>query len=169
VALTKEQRAAISRANGAKSRGPKTVEGKAISSRNALKTGLLSKKFIIPELESEAEFSKFSLGIRRHYKPKNNLEALVVDRVTTLLWRLRRIGLEEAIRASEENERHSFVKSPSYCGKLDDIDKLTIIEERLSRQLQQAMKELTRLQAAAAEEEKSHALLPSIDITLNRE
>ena len=37
--LTQEQRAAINRANAQKSTGPKTEEGKAKSSRNAIKTG----------------------------------------------------------------------------------------------------------------------------------
>jgi hypothetical protein len=148
MGLTKEQRAAISRANGAKSRGPKTIEGKAISSRNALKTGLTAKKFIIPELESEAELHRFSLYMRKHYQPQNIEEALWVDRITAVLWRLRRLNLEMTLRASQHNERHSYVTA-SYCGNLDDLDKLTIIEERLCKQLQQAIKELDKVRTAS--------------------
>ena len=148
MALTKDQRAAISRANGAKSRGPKTFEGKAISSRNALKTGLTAKKFIIPELESEAELHRFTLVMRKHYQPQNIEEALWVDRITAVLWRLRRINLETTLRANQYNERHEYVKA-SYCGNLEDLDKLTIIEERLCKQLQQAIKELDKVKAAS--------------------
>lgn len=159
MALTKEQRAAISRANGAKSRGPKTPQGKAISSRNALRAGFTAKKFIIPELESEQEFHRFGLMLRKHYKPKNIEEALCVDRIIVVLWRLRRVNLEMTIRANEHNERHSFV-STSYFGNLEDLDKLTSIEEKLSRQHQQLMKELHRLQGTSVEEETGISPLP---------
>ena len=159
MSLTKEQRAAISRANGAKSRGPKTPQGKAVSSRNALKAGFTAKKFIIPELESEQEFDRFSLMLRKHYKPRNIEEALCVDRMIVVLWRLRRVNLEMTIRANEYNERHSFVSS-SYFGNLDDLDKLTTIEEKLSRQQQQLTKELNRLQGTSVEEETGTSPLP---------
>lgn len=168
MALTKEQRAAISRANGAKSRGPKTPEGKAISSRNALKAGFTAKKFIIPELESDQEFHRFSLLFRRHYNPQNIAEALCVDRIIMVLWKIRRVNLEITLRASEHNERHSFVSS-SYVGNLDDLDKLTTIEERLSRQHQQLTKELTRLQGRSVEKVDSLPSLPAINIRLTEE
>src|SRR5215470_1683233 len=41
--LTKEQRAEVSRRNGAKSQGPVTAAGKLRSSRNALKTACTAK------------------------------------------------------------------------------------------------------------------------------
>ena len=159
MALTKEQRAAISRANGAKSRGPKTPQGKAVSSRNALKAGFTAKKFIIPELESEQEFDRFSLMLRKHHRPRNIEEALCVDRMIVVLWRIRRVNLEMTIRANDYNERHSFVSS-SYLGNLEDVEKLTTIEEKLSRQHQQLTKELNRLQGASVEQETGTSPLP---------
>src|SRR5438309_894549 len=41
--LTPEQRAEISRTNGARSRGPKSHAGKSVSRRNSLKDGFYSK------------------------------------------------------------------------------------------------------------------------------
>jgi hypothetical protein len=40
-------RAAASRQNGARSRGPKTAEGKARSAQNALKHGLCARRFVV--------------------------------------------------------------------------------------------------------------------------
>ena len=50
-------RAAASRRNGAKSRGPKTPEGKARSAQNALKHGLRAQKCIVLPSENAAEFA----------------------------------------------------------------------------------------------------------------
>jgi hypothetical protein len=50
-------RAAASRRNGAKSRGPKTAEGKARSSQNALKHGFRAQKFVVVGDEDPKEFA----------------------------------------------------------------------------------------------------------------
>ena len=49
-------RAAASRRNGAKSRGPKTPEGKARSAQNALKHGLRAEKFVLLHDEDAGAF-----------------------------------------------------------------------------------------------------------------
>jgi hypothetical protein len=48
-------RAQESRRNGAKSRGPKTLEGKARSAQNALKHGLRAEKYVVLPEEDAAE------------------------------------------------------------------------------------------------------------------
>jgi hypothetical protein len=50
-------RAEASRRNGARSRGPKTPEGKARSAQNALKHGLRAQKFVVVGDEKAAEFA----------------------------------------------------------------------------------------------------------------
>jgi hypothetical protein len=50
-------RALASRKNGAKSRGPRTVAGKARSSRNALKHGLCASKLLVVPDEDAAAFA----------------------------------------------------------------------------------------------------------------
>ncbi len=59
---------AASRANGAKSRGPVTEEGKAASSRNSLRHGLLAKMVLI-EGESEAAFRQLSEALHNAFAP----------------------------------------------------------------------------------------------------
>src|SRR4051812_33616331 len=51
--LSDEERAAISRANARKSTGPKTPEGKARSSKNALKHGLRAEAFALPNEDAQ--------------------------------------------------------------------------------------------------------------------
>src|SRR5690242_14560710 len=52
--LTTEERAAISRANGARSRGPKTDAGKSASCRNSLKDGFYARKLALPDEDPAA-------------------------------------------------------------------------------------------------------------------
>jgi hypothetical protein len=52
-------RALASRTNGAKSRGPKTKEGKAISRRNACKHGLCAEKEVVIPSDVAEDFATF--------------------------------------------------------------------------------------------------------------
>ncbi len=63
-----EAQIAASRLNGAKSRGPITDEGKAISSQNSLRHGLLAKMVLI-EGESETAFRQLSESLHRAFAP----------------------------------------------------------------------------------------------------
>jgi hypothetical protein len=56
-------RAEASRRNGAKSRGPKSAEGKARSSRNAIKHGLRARRRVLLGGESEAEFKRLETAL----------------------------------------------------------------------------------------------------------
>ena len=56
-------RAEASRKNGAKSRGPKTPEGKARASQNALKHGLRAQKYVVLPDEDAAEFAALEAAL----------------------------------------------------------------------------------------------------------
>ena len=56
-------RAAASRRNGAKSRGPKTTEGKARSAQNALRHGMRAVKHIVLPDEDAVEFAQLQTAL----------------------------------------------------------------------------------------------------------
>jgi hypothetical protein len=59
AALLSPARAEASRKNGAKSRGPRTPDGKARASRNALKHGMRAEQHVVVEGESAEAFAAF--------------------------------------------------------------------------------------------------------------
>jgi hypothetical protein len=88
-------KAEAARINGAKSIGPVTEEGKAISSRNSLTHGLTSARVVLPH-ESQEEFDHLEAGIAKHYNPVGELERELVHEMAAARWRLRRIEEMEA-------------------------------------------------------------------------
>ena len=61
------------RANAHFSTGPRSVEGKAASSRNSLKLGLTAQSLIIPG-EDPAEFDQFIAGHEQKFQPVGPVE-----------------------------------------------------------------------------------------------
>jgi len=90
---TAKQRAA-NRQNAQKSTGPKTPEGKAEVSLNAVKHGLLSRYTLLSD-EDEAVLVELGKRLRTHLQPVGELEVLLVDRIVTAAWWLRRLHAVE--------------------------------------------------------------------------
>jgi hypothetical protein len=83
-------RAEASRRNGAKSRGPKTLEGKARSAQNALKHGLRAQKYVVLPEEDAAEFADLEAAMIEELAPVGALQTLLARRVAVAAWRLAR-------------------------------------------------------------------------------
>ncbi len=73
----------------AKAGGVKSLAGKAIIARNALKHGLTSERAVLPN-EDPQECEQLSEGVHHLYKPEGSMEQFMTDRVASLMWRLRR-------------------------------------------------------------------------------
>jgi hypothetical protein len=70
-----DARAAASRRNGAQSCGPKTLEGKARSSQNALKHGLRADKFVVVGGgEDAAAFAALETALSKELTPDGALQ-----------------------------------------------------------------------------------------------
>ena len=83
-------RAEASRKNGAKSRGPRTPEGKARSAQNALKHGMRAQKFLVLPDEDAAEFEALEAALVEELAPVGALQAVLARRVAVAAWRLAR-------------------------------------------------------------------------------
>jgi hypothetical protein len=83
-------RAEASRKNGAKSRGPKTLEGKARSAQNALKHGLRAEKYVVLPEEDADEFGELEAALIEELAPVGVLQTVLARRVAVAAWRLAR-------------------------------------------------------------------------------
>ena len=99
--MTKEERAEQSRKNGSKSNGPKTEEGKARSSRNALKDGhradalkhLLPPHEVVVCNEDRQEYYNLVERLLATYKPKNLAARDAVGDIAAARWQISRFNI----------------------------------------------------------------------------
>ncbi len=151
-----------SRANGARSNGPVTPEGKAKSSLNAFKHGLTSNKFVLLDSESEADYQEMVGSYVDTLQPADELEAGLVEEMINCRWKLQRAEvfethlLELSLAAIEPKLGEVFSKI-SETGKLAlayrdavEVSKaLANIERnitRLSRQFRHAHSRMVEIQ-----------------------
>ncbi len=113
------------RKNGAKSKGPKTDEGKAIVRLNALKHGLLAKELIIRQgdaKEDEGEFAAVLQDLCNELSPAGTVEGMLVERVAACYWRLRRAARFEIGVLREELDRVISDYKPISTWKAKKVD-----------------------------------------------
>jgi hypothetical protein len=94
--MASEKQKAASRANGAKSRGPVTPEGKLRSSRNNVERGLLARTVVL-EGESLPRFHALMTSLQEELKPETPIENLLIHKMAVSHWRLMRVwGMERS-------------------------------------------------------------------------
>src|SRR5690242_12094131 len=86
-------------ANAQLSTGPRTEEGRAKSSLNAVKTGLTGRTVLLPS-DDVAEYERHLAAYAEEFAPVGLLETNLMESIAGTDWRLRRIpGLESALFA----------------------------------------------------------------------
>jgi hypothetical protein len=83
-------RAEASRQNGARSRGPRTPEGKARAAQNALNHGMRAQKYLVLPDEDAAEFEVLEAALVEELAPVGTLQTVLARRVAVAAWRLAR-------------------------------------------------------------------------------
>jgi hypothetical protein len=131
------------RANAQKSTGPRTDEGKARSSRNALKHGLSSRDLVIRPEERE-EFNDWLADYRAELDPQGPLEEALFNQIVYADWNLARVRRLEA---------------ELFTGQIDPLldqqneaklDRLARYSQCFERTLHRSINELRRLQTDRA-------------------
>ena len=89
------QKTEANRRNARRSTGPKTPNGKSVTSKNALKHGLLAKIQVLPEVESQAEWNTHFRLVLEALSPAGPLETVLAEKVGFQLWRLKRLAFYE--------------------------------------------------------------------------
>ena len=158
------------RANAQHSTGPKTDEGKAKSSMNAVKTGLTGRTVLLPADDAviyqqhlDRNFAEFA--------PGSDKEKALVQTIADTEWRLLRIApLEAGIYAigrleladqfadhADPINREALIHGKIFMTYRRDLTNLALQERRLRNQRKTDIAELTQLQKDRAEKEKELA------------
>lgn len=150
--MTSTKQIAANQKNALKSTGPKTPEGKATVSLNAMKHGLLTKQVLLSD-EKESELIEFAKPLRQQLHPLGETENLLAERIIANAWRLRRI-LKIEVEILNEERTDFLGESVSLgmaftraCNGADVFSKISRYEAMVERSLYKAVQELERLQA----------------------
>jgi hypothetical protein len=115
--MTSEVKSAASRANGAKSNGPKSAETKEISSRNSLQHGFTAKKTVVLAVESPERFQEMLDHYAETYQPGSPIEEDLVAEMVAAKWRMQRLRMIETALMDDEMKRQlSAAEAPDDPG-----------------------------------------------------
>jgi hypothetical protein len=139
------------RRNSQHSTGPRTLQGKAASSRNALKSGIDAQSSIITG-EDAAALAALSEQFYRDCQPQTATESALVDNLIHATWLLRRFRRIDA-EIIDHQIRHNTYPShdaPAGLAFIATSNHQTRLQRRINDTLRgqrEAIKELERLQA----------------------
>lgn len=188
MSTTKQLQAKLqaNRENSLKSTGPKTIEGKAVVARNALKHGILSKEVLLMG-ENKKSLEELTQTLYEELNPLTALEVLLVDRIISNTWRLRRLlevernamewqkeyidpvlEIDLSFGVSQENkEQQKERKNIANMVTNSKIMEILRYETAIERSIYRALHELQRLQAARLGEKPPLPMV--VDVTIDKE
>jgi hypothetical protein len=161
------------RRNAQRSTGPRSAEGRAASSRNAIRTGLTTMTPVVMPGESPEDLDDLSESIRNDWNPSGDHENFLVDQMISARWCLERLARweAEAIHKIVEGPEYFFDRKQARAFEAKSADRLVVealqqkntIFDRLERYTRaaeraysKAVKELQQHRAAAAKTVKQN-------------
>ena len=133
---------AANKENAKNSTGPKTVAGKAMSSRNAVKHGLLSARLTQLNDQNAKDFAHVLAILQHDLQPVGVLEEILVEKIAYEYFRM-------AAAAQHYNDAALYVVNTSGAGP----GNLLRYDSMINRQLFQAINQLERLQRLRRDED----------------
>ena len=88
--MSTEAQILANRRNAKKSTGPRSRQGRAAVSQNAVQHGLSARQAIISS-ESQADFDLYRERMLAELAPASPMESMLAERIVTLSWRLKRV------------------------------------------------------------------------------
>lgn len=149
--MTTEKQLLANRSNALKG-GVKTVEGKAVVRLNAVSHGIFSRQVLV-QGEDGGLLAALRDKLTDELKPQGELETVLVERIITGIWRLRRV-----LRSEKK------LSSSSLDYRYKSWQNFIQYETTIERQVYKAMHELERLQRARMGEYNPAPLAIDLDI-----
>ncbi len=163
--MASEAQVLANRRNAEKSTGPRTVEGKAVASQNAVRHGLLAERCVI-RTEDPEEFDAFREQMLGELDPAGPIETVLAERIVSLSWRLKRaermqnealdclLAQDGVDSGGESGELGSFEQAGDPAlgrvavkdfGHERALERLMVYERRIEHSLYRTMNELHRM------------------------
>jgi hypothetical protein len=151
---TSRKQIKANRANAKKSTGPKTPEGKRISSRNAITHGLYSRDLIVdsPHLkENKEEYDLILTALKLELEPQGVLQEFLVRKIANCLWRSGRVVRAETAQIKRQlyfmndSMPHTIALGVNAIPKGAADNDILRYELRVERQLSRTLNLLMRL------------------------
>ncbi len=162
-----ERRLAANRANAQLSTGPRTVEGKVISSLNAVKTGLCGRAVLLADEDEARAYREHVKRVLAWWAPDNVEEHALAQSLADTQWRWESIpGLESALYAqarlrgqpllphADPTAQRLLLDAQAEVAEAQALKNLRLHERRLRRQGEKDKAELNELRNARVEQEE---------------
>jgi hypothetical protein len=175
--LTRSEQA---RRNGAKSKGPVSIEGKLRSSQNSTKHGFVADKVVVLQNELPGAFDRLYTAFAQKFKPKDDAERELVLQASAARWRLRRLWslettlwdlqmdeqrehLDKTFERFDEHTRQAVAFQSLADGGSRAFTLLSRYETRISREYDRAVRALDRLRQERENEPKPDPEPPQLE------
>jgi hypothetical protein len=164
---------AANRANAKASTGPKTQEGKAASSHNSTRHGLLAATICL-KAEDKPRFEALVASFTAQFEPRNPAEAALVESLAIArwhrmrIWAIQKANFEVEMASVPDSSGSAAVRAALAFRKLADqshtLQLLQRYDTAYERQYNRAFNILTRLRASNPDTAAPDPFLPNLPL-----